>query len=543
MLVRLRTYILRETAKVLGLAVLGVAAVILLAICIRMLREGVKPLELRSFIVYMVPLTLPFALPSGLLIAAVMVFGRFAGDNELLAIRASGVSLWSVLWPVLGVGVALAMVAFAVNNFLLPWSQQRLVQKREELIGPYLAQLGPGMQTRDLKPYVVYIGGVNPTNAREWYWVTAVKYADDMIEQIIFAKSGTCTYDASSQTAVLTLRDGSIQRPVKGAEDSLVYFPGEVQYTIDLAAHDTGTPSMNASSLTTLLELRSTLSRELAGKRLVRNPRPLRRKLENESRKLDERIKDLLKADKQTSAQLSVLSRESSDINRSLGTLRDNRATLDSLVEARVQIIGGLDEQLAAIDEVLARSSHKSERRREYVDSRAGLQRQRNDHEAFLVQKRAELAECDTKTRGLLESLADNAARVEDLVARTASTQPEMAKANDNLQQLKGQIDTVRKQELFTDVKLQLSMRFSQSLACLVFVLLGIPLGALAGRGSVIVSFGISFAVILLLYYPPYTLGRQLAQMGYMSPSITMWIPDAVCGSIGVVLLWRALRR
>src|SRR5712692_267707 len=58
------------------------------------------PVEyLLSFIAYVLPFSLIFTIPWGLLTAILLVFGRLSADNELIALRSNGVSVPRVCFP------------------------------------------------------------------------------------------------------------------------------------------------------------------------------------------------------------------------------------------------------------------------------------------------------------------------------------------------------------------------------------------------------------------------------------------------------------
>src|SRR6201981_338764 len=58
------------------------------------------PVEyLITFIAYVLPFSLIFTIPWGLLTAVLLVFGRLSADNELIALRCNGVSISRICIP------------------------------------------------------------------------------------------------------------------------------------------------------------------------------------------------------------------------------------------------------------------------------------------------------------------------------------------------------------------------------------------------------------------------------------------------------------
>ncbi len=85
----------------------------------------------------------------------------------------------------------------------------------------------------------------------------------------------------------------------------------------------------------------------------------------------------------------------------------------------------------------------------------------------------------------------------------------------------------------------EIHKKFSIPFACVVFVLLGAPLGALLRRRGAAVSVGISL-VFFWAYWMFLIAGEELADRGLLPPALAMWAPNIVFGALGLVLFYWA---
>ena len=83
--------------------------------------------------------------------------------------------------------------------------------------------------------------------------------------------------------------------------------------------------------------------------------------------------------------------------------------------------------------------------------------------------------------------------------------------------------------------RIELHRKFSLPFACLVFGLIGIPLGLHPVRAVKSRGFSVSLALIFS-YYLLLTAGEAIAIKGVLSAAIALWIPNAVFGAVGLVL-------
>ncbi len=80
--------------------------------------------------------------------------------------------------------------------------------------------------------------------------------------------------------------------------------------------------------------------------------------------------------------------------------------------------------------------------------------------------------------------------------------------------------------------------KFSLPLACLVFLLIGAPVGAWARRGGIGVAAGISFG-FFLIYWAFLIGGEELADRAIVSPVLGMWSGNVVMTVAGLLMLYR----
>ena len=155
----------------------------------------------------LIPFVMVFALPMGMLTAALLVFGRLSADNELTAVRASGVSLVALISPILLLSVLLSGVAAAVNMQVAPWCR---VAYKELLYQTGLASgatLLPEKTVIKVFPKaIIYISKVDGTNLED---VLIYRLLDNKVEGYSRAESGTISFNASNRVLSVTLRNVS----------------------------------------------------------------------------------------------------------------------------------------------------------------------------------------------------------------------------------------------------------------------------------------------------------------------------------------------
>ncbi len=131
--------------------------------------------------------------------------------------------------------------------------------------------------------------------------------------------------------------------------------------------------------------------------------------------------------------------------------------------------------------------------------------------------------------------------RIESLTSQTAEKD-----SLDRLRNIQPVIESQRNLISYAETQIDQYMvevhkKYALPAACMIFVLVGVPVGIMARRGTfgVAASFSLGF---FLFYWACLIGGEKLADRGLATPFIGMWFANILIGAFGIYLIIRSMR-
>jgi len=149
--------------------------------------------------------------PCAVLVSVLMTFGRLSQDNEITAMRASGVNLASVLLGPLAAAVLLAVGLTLFNNHILPETNHAFANLLIDIgrMRPTV-KLQEGVFITDFPGYNLLVRSVNGrTNEMRGVTIYQTNPGGGPPTTIL-AQRGYLTYTPDGRDAILELKDGEI---------------------------------------------------------------------------------------------------------------------------------------------------------------------------------------------------------------------------------------------------------------------------------------------------------------------------------------------
>ena len=109
---------------------------------------------------------------------------------------------------------------------------------------------------------------------------------------------------------------------------------------------------------------------------------------------------------------------------------------------------------------------------------------------------------------------------------------------NNNARQFQNEFTLIENYEKNNNKFLvEIHKKFTLAVACILFTLVGAPLGILVRKGGITIASALSIA-FFLIYYILLIWGEQLADRALLDPAIGSWMPNIVLLIVGLIILF-----
>ena len=399
----------------------------------RFLGKGLSALTIFEYLFLNLAWIIALAVPMAVLIATLMAFGRMSEDNEINAMRASGISFTSILKPALIFGVIICLTLTYFNNYILPEMNfyARLLQGDIHKKRPGL-EIEPGHFINTIPDYSMIIRKDN----------------NGMMEDVrIFSKE-----NQEIQTSIYSLT-GELEM----LDDAIVLmlYDGEI-HELDL------------------------------------NDYKSYRRINFKQHKIIIPADDMMLARRDTSNRSDREMTVPMMLNKKANYKKRSERVQTRIGRAFNKVIGDSIVPISMDDALLQMDNYRAE--------------MLNKDLTPVEQRRQE------RKLKSLERQMNNEYR---LIQNYQKSQNKYA--------------------------VEIHKKFSLPIACILFVLVGAPLGTLTRKGGFIVAISMGFG-FFLIYYIFLIGGEELADRNRVSPFIGMWAPNFLLLITGIYLTLNTVR-
>ena len=152
---------------------------------------------------------LPLAFPLAMLLASIMTFGSLGENYELVAMKSSGISLFRIMRPLIGIAIIVTLIAFYFANYILPHTNLKFTtlmvsvkQQRPELV------IQEGVFTNEMDGYSIKVGAKDKNTNMLYDLLIYDHTSNKSNESVTVADSGYLRITEDKQYMVLDLYSG-----------------------------------------------------------------------------------------------------------------------------------------------------------------------------------------------------------------------------------------------------------------------------------------------------------------------------------------------
>ena len=367
------------------------------------------------------------SIPMAVLVSTLMAFGRLSQDNEITALKASGVSLYRIVFSPLLFSLILTLGMIYFNDRILPEAnhQARILMSELHQIKPTLS-LKENRFIDEIPGYHILIKKTNPKN-NEISDITIYEKVEGPLPRTILAHKGKLEFSPDRSTLILNLENGEVHEADENE-------PGRYR-RISFDKQTIYIPNVEG--------------------KFIQAGSGYRTDREMNIRMMSDQVKNIKK-------------------NMDSGVIN-----LNKLVEQKIAEVFG--------EKNLSSKSSTSIKEKEVLTS-------------IFFENQNFFYRLQMETQNLFSQEKDK-----------------------------------------NSYLVEIEKKYSIPFACLVFVLIGAPLGIMARRGNMAVGLGFSL-VFFVLYWAFLIGGEELADRLYISPFWAMWSANILLALAGTYILVRSTK-
>jgi len=464
-----------------------------------MVGKGLEMSILAQFFIYAALYLVPASLPLAVLLAALITFGNFGERFELMAMKASGVSLLQIMRPLIVFIFLICCMSFVFQNVVGPYAQTKLwtlvmsmKQKSPELDIP------EGAFYDQIPGYNLYVGEKNRDTGM-LYDVMIYNFKNGFENaQIIKCDSARMEMTADKQHLYLHLFNGEEfenlrsqtvnQQNVPYRRETFERKDALIEFDSDFSMVDEGfmTNQSNSKNMKQLNEAVDSM-------KLVTDTMAMLN--------FDDAVVRIYKP---------VVSLDQQPAKLITSKTRAEAAEKDEAVEDSTAI----DDEIKSVEEEAAQKARQQE---------------------LIAKRERVMAAADTihiNLDSLFNSL-DKVKRQSVLTEAIADMTNVENEWNNKSVNMKATMTSIRRHQAAWHEKMTLS------LACLIFLFIGAPLGGIIRKGGLGMPVVIS-VIIFIFYYLLNNAGYKMARDGRWIIWTGMWMSTAVLAPIGAFLTYKS---
>jgi lipopolysaccharide export system permease protein len=465
--------------------------------------KGLGPLLILELLAYRCMSLIPMALPLGILIASVMVMGGLAEHYELSSMKSAGVSLIRILRPLLIFGVFAVFFSVYTSNTLIPKANLKFGSRMFDIQQKKPAlSLEVGTFNDDFQGYSIHIGEKAGNG---------VDVSDILIYDQTKINTGELTTITAKEGQMFATEDGSIF--VMKLQDGYQYVEqrqrshhNNTPYPYIRTEFDTWEKMFDLTEFAldrTNPDLFKTNRQMLSSEQLVEAVDSISRKIKEREVELSNYLSNYLTGEAMDSSFLTI---ETPKTNIDSVDAKQGANDIDSMAPAPA--LEAREVTFAEAKISAGRGSGGQEIRRE-------MDKPVIEYETFAGTFRpTDKESLYRKVRTFARSILNQA----ESASRTLERMRES--------RVKHQYD--------------LHMKYSMAVVCIIFILIGGPMGAIVRKGGF--GYPILISIIFFMLFVILTIFcRKIAESFVLPAVAAAWLPCIILFPVGVILTRKAM--